>query len=642
MEGIELYIHYNQRGPKPKWLISTELKKFLAPLLEPFKIINFEVRVFKSGVDAALTTHKGANALEFVQQCQKSQFFSKLILNGQRLIIKTSVNIPNEILVRVLKREEKALLIDGYGTVEALALIVHREQRECKISSFAYGKWEYVGPRACYHPYFALSIDATATFGDRYFVFTWEIGIDDTDDKDSTTLGYSTGSDSDQSIFRHQLQFPYSAIESTILDNHGSYALVYTLNHAPKIWVNGLRAFGLESSTCCQDYRFELQDGSDIRRILSLERDGVLPQCSLHAIRTFQCDMSLDAQLGQLASALEFSRYNFSFSVEFQDTKLAQNGFLSPRNVFKLVDHVSLMQNTFGAVRTAAALRRLCQQVPYAGPLTKASDLDPLTISESLDRYVKDLVEEQSYLHDTLDSMNTYRADVTPSTLQLAGPELECSNRVLRNYAKFSDHFLRVTFMEEDGEPFYFDHTRSNQDILWGRFKSLLQDGIKIGGRIYEFLGFSHSSLRAQTCWFLAPFMDHNKRVDAEMIISKLGDFSHIQCPAKCAARIGQAFTDTSSSIAIDPAFVGEMEDVERNGRVFSDGVGTCSLGVLKTLQATQRSFSVPATIFQIRFAGKPPPMAAPTPFFYHDTEQFHVSQMPWARMRHFLLCKKK
>ncbi|KAL8751235.1 MAG: hypothetical protein Q9199_006559 [Rusavskia elegans] len=560
MEGIELYIYYIQRGPKPKWLNSTELKKFLAPLLEPFRIINFEVRVFKSGVDAALTTHKRANALEFVQQCQKSQFFSKLILNGQRLIIKTSVNIPNEILVRVLKREEKALLIDGYGTVEALALIVDRQQRECKISSFAYGKWEYVGPRACYHPYFALSIDATATFGDRYFVLTWEIAIGDTDDQDSTTLGCSTGSDRDQSIFCHQLQFPYSAIESTILDNHGSHALVYTLNHAPKIWVNGLRAFGLDSSTCCQDYRFELQDGSEIQRILSLERDGV--------------------------------------------TKLAQNGFLSPRSVFKLIDHVSLMQNTFGAVRTANALRRLCQQVPYAGPSTKASDLDPLTISESLDRYVKDLMEEQPYFNESLESMNTYRADVTPSTLQLIGPELECSNRVLRNYAKFSDHFLRVTFMEEDGEPFYFDHTRSNQDILWGRFKSLLQDGIKIGGRIYEFLGFSHSSLRAQTCWFLAPFMDHNKRVDADMIISKLGDFRHIQCPAKCAARIGQAFTDTSSSIAIDPAFVEEMEDVERNGRVFSDGVGTCSLGVLKTLKATQRSFSVPATIFQIRFAG--------------------------------------
>ncbi|KAI4263620.1 MAG: hypothetical protein L6R42_001244 [Xanthoria sp. 1 TBL-2021] len=232
MEGIELYIHYIQRGSKPKWLISTELKKFLAPLLEPFRIINFEVRVFKSGVNAALTTHKRANALQFVQQCQKPQFFSKLILNGQRLIIKTSVNIPNDILVRVLKREEKALLIDGYGTVEALALIVHRKQRECKISSFAYGKWEYVGTQACYHPYFTLSIDATATFGDRYFVLTWEIAIDNTDDQDSTTLGCSTGSD--QSIFCHRLQFPYSAIESTILDNHGSYALVYTLNHAPK------------------------------------------------------------------------------------------------------------------------------------------------------------------------------------------------------------------------------------------------------------------------------------------------------------------------------------------------------------------------------------------------------------------------
>ncbi|KAL8648728.1 MAG: hypothetical protein Q9226_005877 [Calogaya cf. arnoldii] len=604
MEGIELYICFAQRGPQPRQLIGTELKKFLAQLLKPFKIINFEVQVLKSGNDAVLTTHKRTQALQFLQQCQQPRFFPKLVLNRRRLIIKTSVNMPDKILVRVLEREEKAMLIADYDTVKALALIVHRNQRECKISSFAYGKWEYVGPQACFHPYFDLSIDATAAFGDRYFVLTWVAATDDSNDQDSTRLNSSTGSDSDQSTLRYQLRFPYSAIESTILDHDNSHALVYTLNHAPKVWVNGVRAFGMDSSTCCQEYRFELQDPSEVQRVLSLERDGVLPQSSLHLIKTFQCNVPMDEQLGQLASALEDSRFNFDFGVKFQVTKLAQNGFLPPRSVFKLIDHVSMMQSTSGASRTAAALRRLCQQIPYAGPFLKASALDPLTIAESLDRYVEDLLEEQSYLNNTSDSISTFRADVTPSTLQLVGPELESSNRVLRNYASYSSHFLRVTFMEEDGEPFYFDHSRSNRDIFWGRFDWLLQDGIKIGGRLYEFLGFSHSSLRAQTCWFLAPFTDHDKRIDADTIIYKLGDFSHIQCPAKCAARIGQAFTDTSSSIVIDPAFVEEMEDVERNGRVFSDGVGTCSLEVLKTLQSAQKSFAVPATVFQIRYAG--------------------------------------
>ncbi|KAL8993199.1 MAG: hypothetical protein Q9169_006522 [Polycauliona sp. 2 TL-2023] len=522
MDGIELHIQI-KRAPSSRPLTNTELKNFLVPLLKPFKIINFEVRIYSSGNDADLTTHKRTEALLFLRHHQRPHYSSRLILNGQRLIIKESYHSPNKLLVRVLKREEKALLIDGYGMVHASALTVHRRERECSISSFAYGKWEYVGSKACYHPYFDLSIQATATFGDRYFVLTWEVSVTDTVDHDSTSSSPEDSS-SEQSILYYRLLFPYSAIESATLDNNGPYALVYTLNHAPKVWM----------------------------------------------------------------------------------TKLAQNGFLPPRTVLKLVDHVSMMQNTvgIGGVRSAAALRRSCQQVPCAGPLTSAFDLDPLTLSESLDGYVKDLAEERSYFNDTSDTMNTYKVRVTPSTLQLIGPDIEPSNRVFRKYASFSDRFVSVTFQDEDEEPFYFDLFRSNRDIFWGRFNNLLQDGITIAGRLHEFLSFSSSSLKTQTCWFLAPFMDGNERIDADFIISDLGDFSHIKCPARCAARIGQAFSDTSSSIAIDPAFVEEIDDVERNGRVFSDGVGTCSLEGLKTLQATRKPFSVPATIFQIRFAG--------------------------------------
>ncbi|KAL8671050.1 MAG: hypothetical protein Q9168_004443 [Polycauliona sp. 1 TL-2023] len=605
MEGIELYIQI-KRGPRSTPLTSTRIKQFLSPLLEPFKVINYEVRVFKSGNGAAFTTHKRTEALEFLQKYQRPPFSSRLIVEGQKLIIRKSANAADEILVRVLILEEKTLLIDGYDARQALPLVVHRKQRECIITSFAYGKWEYVGPQACYHPYFDLSVHATATFGDRYFVLTWKAVSNDNIDQASANSTSTVDSDSEQSVLCYKLQFPYSAIQSTILDHNSSHAVVYTLNHAPKVWVDGVRAPGPDSSTCCQDYRLELQDEAEMRRILSLERDGVLPQCSLHAIKTFHCDVPLDEQLSKLASALDHPRHDFSFAVKFQLTKLAQNGFLPPRSVFKLLDHVSMMQHAdgVGAVRTAAALRRLCQQLPYAGPLTRASDLDPLTVSESLDRYVQDLAEEGAYFNETSATMNAYKIHVTPSTLQLAGPDVEQSNRVLRKYAKFSENFISVRFSEEDDEPFFFDRLRSNRNVYWGRFNAFLQEGIKIAGRLHEFLGFSHSSLKAQTCWFLAPFMDGDKRIDADMIIAKLGDFSHLRCPARCAARIGQAFTDTSSSIAIDPAFVEEIEDVERNGRVFSDGVGTCSLEVLKTLQATRKQFSIPATVFQIRFAG--------------------------------------
>jgi hypothetical protein len=57
--------------------------------------------------------------------------------------------------------------------------------------------------------------------------------------------------------------------------------------------------------------------------------------------------------------------------------------------------------------------------------------------------------------------------------------------------------------------PVRFNGRVSNEKIHRGRFADILLNGIHIADRKYDFLGFSHSSLRAQTCWFVAPFF-HN------------------------------------------------------------------------------------------------------------------------------------
>ncbi|KAL8778939.1 MAG: hypothetical protein Q9213_007174 [Squamulea squamosa] len=358
------------------------------------------------------------------------------------------------------------------------------------------------------------SVPPTASRRHDYFrrlLFRTQLGVcfvnDVVNDADSTDLDSSAGINNDHSTVECQLQFPYSAIESTILDYQDHYALVYTLKQAPKVWLNGVRAFGLDSSTSCQDYYFKFKDRLKIPRVLDLERNNVLPQCSLYPILTYRCGVPLDQQFDQSDEALELSMYNFGFAVEFQLKKLTQNGFLPPRSVLQVVDHVSVMQNEYGPIKTVAAVRRLCQHLPCAGPLTKASELDPLAVAESLDRYIEDMPEEQASHHNESIAMIIYRAVVTPTTMQLVEPDLESNNRVTRKYSKFSYHLLRVTFMGEDGEPFHSDRSQSNRDIFNGRFSGLLQDGIKIGGRLYEFLGFLHSSLRAQACWFLTPFI---------------------------------------------------------------------------------------------------------------------------------------
>lgn len=103
----------------------------------------------------------------------------------------------------------------------------------------------------------------------------------------------------------------------------------------------------------------------------------------------------------------------------------------------------------------------------------------------------------------------------------------------------------------------------------------------------------------------MAPFTLGGELLHARLVIKRLGDFSGIRSPAKCAARIGQAFSQTFSSITLAKESIHIIDDVERNGRVFSDGVGTCSEMVMKKIwKEYSQSRDLEPTVFQIRFAG--------------------------------------
>lgn len=104
----------------------------------------------------------------------------------------------------------------------------------------------------------------------------------------------------------------------------------------------------------------------------------------------------------------------------------------------------------------------------------------------------------------------------------------------------------------------------------------------------------------------MAPFTFNGALIDARSVIRDLGDFSSIRSPAKCAARIGQAFSQTLSSVSIEPGAFSAMPDVVRNGRTFSDGVGTCSKAVLEEIwKKYSQARGLKPTVLQIRFQGE-------------------------------------
>lgn len=194
---------------------------------------------------------------------------------------------------------------------------------------------------------------------------------------------------------------------------------------------------------------------------------------------------------------------------------------------------------------------------------------------------------------------------VTPAGTYLEGPDVENMHRVQRKYPNYPNHFLRVRFSDEDFDSIRHEPSTDRSEIFQERFKHVFAEGLHIAGLHFSFLGFSHSSLRDGQCYFMAPFIMNGTLYHAERVIKDLGDFALIRSPAKCAARIGQAFSDTTESIPIKHEYVTRIGDIERNDRVFTDGVGKISRILLNDVwDEFVRARQQKATILQIRFAG--------------------------------------
>ena len=80
------------------------------------------------------------------------------------------------------------------------------------------------------------------------------------------------------------------------------------------------------------------------------------------------------------------------------------------------------------------------------------------------------------------------------------------TNRVLRRYGK-PDHFLRVSFLDEDQLEYRFPLEVNFRTFLESSVKRLLQDGFYLGARKWEVSTFiSHLHVWAH-CVFVVPWL---------------------------------------------------------------------------------------------------------------------------------------
>ncbi|KAH6851365.1 RNA dependent RNA polymerase-domain-containing protein [Chaetomium sp. MPI-CAGE-AT-0009] len=336
----------------------------------------------------------------------------------------------------------------------------------------------------------------------------------------------------------------------------------------------------------------------------------------------FSVQHAITVRFGDAAASLrnQLVQYNTTSSLPFDLLFLLQalmaNGYLHPTTISALAQKLA---QRFREAREVGdtkppvsvdAFKKLFNWIDYPMP---DGDSDPAMfevdgIMEYLDKAEIDIRQTSALrsrmTEETQNRALIFRAVVTPTRITFHGPEPEPMNRVLRKYPDHS-YFIRTQFCDENGQDLFFN-SKVSLDSIYNRFKSVLSNGIQVAGRVYKLLGFSHSSLRAHSAWLSASWFHQGQLQIPELIITGLGDFNKIKSPARRAARIGQAFSETPWAVDLDQHLVKvvEIPDVERNNECFSDGVGTLSQNVAELVYNVIPPSKGFPTCFQIRWAG--------------------------------------
>ncbi|KAI0090965.1 RdRP-domain-containing protein [Irpex rosettiformis] len=175
----------------------------------------------------------------------------------------------------------------------------------------------------------------------------------------------------------------------------------------------------------------------------------------------------------------------------------------------------------------------------------------------------------------------TRRCFVTPTKCILMPPVPETSNSMLRRFREHEDRFLRVQFVDEDGdfpvrgETLIIDDNLQGTVGVFARVRRALKFGIHIAGRHYVFATFSESQVRSRGCWMIS----ESGEFTVQNILLSMGDLTTERIVAKHAARQSLALS-TTRAIHMDVKVTRRYPDIERNGLyvllipVFTDGAG--------------------------------------------------------------------
>ncbi|KAF8226752.1 RdRP-domain-containing protein [Tricholoma matsutake] len=339
-------------------------------------------------------------------------------------------------------------------------------------------------------------------------------------------------------------------------------------------------------------------------RIAGLGTENMILRCAgLNQIEASKREFFTAKQLYHLMCVFRVLPWPVAFQLE----SLLHNGLLHTKEVKDLIQPVRTLCGVHRGVYVGDLLRRFNEA------------LQARSVRESPANCFQRVCRDFDFVEPNL-SPGYFRCchvTFTPTRMILEGPYATQSNRVLRKYRDYEDHFLRVDFRDEDRLQYRWEREVDGTSFLKQRVGGILKEGFELAGRRFEFLAYSSSALREHAVWFMNPIeLSEGNVVTAEDIRSSQGDFDDTplkKCPSKYAARLAQAFTATDPSVEIRRD---QWEIVDDLGTLFTDdlftdGVGTISkeLGnrIWDALCKARRDKGKNATqpsAYQIRFLG--------------------------------------
>jgi RNA-dependent RNA polymerase len=179
------------------------------------------------------------------------------------------------------------------------------------------------------------------------------------------------------------------------------------------------------------------------------------------------------------------------FDIAFQIDGLVSRCRFNPKELWKMKHGINTAIEKYGEMEICDCIRLLEQRRDEDAEGLPASQLFGDILSD-LDRDRTKKQPRQSGQSGEI--FHCHRVTVTPTSLILSGPLPDETNRVLRRYMDYQSHFIRVEFRDEDRLHLRLDRDVDSSKFLDERIGTILQNGLAIAGRSFEFLAYRQVS----------------------------------------------------------------------------------------------------------------------------------------------------